>query len=91
MTTDQPKSEAKNLTGNRVPSSAWLGAIFLVIEDARYDDSSYVVAAYTTREAAAKKVERRERDDDGYSTYRVREVPLLGLPNTEAREPGPTT
>ncbi len=61
--------------------------VFLVIEEARYDDSSYVVAAYATRAAAAKKVERRERDDDGYSNYRVREIPLLGLPNALLSEP----
>ena len=74
-------SQSQSVASVGVHSGARLGSVFLVIEDARFDDSSYVVAAYTTAKAAETKAYRCAVRDDGYSQYRVREVPVLGLPN----------
>jgi len=59
MTLEQPASEAKNEGANRVPSSALLGSVFVVIAY-RYgmrDAHSYLVAVCATLEEAKKAAE----------------------------------
>lgn len=57
---------------------------FLVVEDDRFDDGSFVhERAYATQAEAMRRIERLERRDGAeYSMFRVKPVRVL-LPNNE--------
>jgi hypothetical protein len=57
--------------------------VYVVVEYERLDSGSIIhPRAYATREAAAKRLARLEaRDDEGYSTFQVEELELVGEPH----------
>lgn len=92
MTTELPESEAKNMTSNRVPSSAWLGSVFVISWDRDpqpWEDWSFPfrVIVGTEEEARAHAGKLQEERGGLFSVQEVKGegTPILFLPNVEIR------